>query len=54
MTVGVGHRALADAAVAPHLLAGRELQAGQDRVVEAVEIAVDQHDAAVMVLHVPA
>src|SRR5580692_3161385 len=35
VAVGVGERAFPDAPIPPHHLAGRELEAGQDRVVEA-------------------
>src|SRR2546427_12989620 len=53
VAVGERERAFADAAVAPHHLAGREFQAREDRVVEAVEVPVHQHDAAMMILHLP-
>src|SRR5258705_6906070 len=52
IAVRVHQRAFAHAAVAPHHFAGGELEAGQDRVVEPVEVPVHQDDAAVMVLHV--
>src|SRR5881396_69560 len=40
VAVGERERAFADAAVAPHHLAGRKFQACEDRVVEAVQVPV--------------
>src|SRR5207244_1285773 len=51
MAVRVDERPLANAAIAPHHLSGPELEARQNGIVEAVEIAVHEHDAAVVVLH---
>src|SRR5687767_9852733 len=36
MAIGEGHRTFADTAIPPHHLARRELEAGQDRIVEPV------------------
>src|SRR4029078_12049249 len=52
MTVRVGHGALSYAAIPPDHLAAGKLEARENRVVEAVDVAVDQHDAAMMILHV--
>src|SRR5262245_51891814 len=52
MPVCERHRSLADAAIPPHHLAGREVEAYQDRIVEPVEVAVHENDPAVVILHV--
>ncbi len=51
MSIGVGHRALADAAIPPHHLPGVEVERREDRVIGPVHRAVHEHDAAVVVLH---
>ena len=53
MVVREGQRAFADASIPPHHAAGGEVEAGEDRVVEPVEIAVDEYHATVVVLHIP-
>src|SRR4029453_10017932 len=49
----VRQRALADTAVAPHRVAGREFDAREDRVVEAVAVPIHQHHATVMGRQLP-
>ena len=51
MPVGVHDRALADAAVLPLALAGHEVDADEEAVADAVQVAVDEHDAADVDLH---
>src|SRR5213078_3302959 len=52
IAVRVGDRALADAAVAPEQLPCLKVESRQDGVVEPVDGAVHEDDAAMMVLHV--
>src|SRR4030095_3643073 len=52
VAVGIGDRSLSHAAVTPGKPAGVELNRGQDGVVEAIQISVNEHDTAVMILHV--
>jgi hypothetical protein len=40
------------ALLAPHDFAGRKLEAGQNEVVEPIEVAIDEHHTAVMISHV--
>src|SRR6266508_6822705 len=51
IAVRIRQRALPHAAVAPLQPARPEFQAREDRVVEAVQVAVDEDDTAMMVLH---
>src|SRR6185369_12548706 len=49
--VGISQRAFADASVSPHRLARRKLDAAQDRVVEPIQITVQQENSPMMVHH---
>src|SRR4029078_11796060 len=52
MAISVADGPLPNAAIAPDHLAARKFEARENRVVEAVDVAIDQHDAAAVALHV--
>ena len=50
--VGVGQRSLANTSVPPQRAARREVECRENGITEAVQHTVDEHDAAVVILHV--